>query len=84
MKIIDSHFHWLPRSLFEQFTKREGYPQTRPNNRGGYDYMGAEDRGASLNSWADWFDLGAQLQYMDSLGHEIGVVCSTGPFSICF
>jgi aminocarboxymuconate-semialdehyde decarboxylase len=84
MRIIDSHFHWMPRALFEQFCKREGFPQTKPNNRGGYNYMGDENRGASLNSWADWFDLDAQLQYMDGLGHEIDVVCSTGPFSICF
>jgi aminocarboxymuconate-semialdehyde decarboxylase len=40
--------------------------------------------GCHLNSWAEWFDLDKQLEYMDSLGHEVDVVCSIGPFSVSF
>ena len=40
--------------------------------------------GAHLNSWAEWFDLDRQLEQMDRLGHEVGVVCSIGPFSVAF
>jgi aminocarboxymuconate-semialdehyde decarboxylase len=83
MRIIDSHFHWWPREIFEQLCKRSGYPHTVPNSRGGYNYVGHEGR-PSLNSWAEWFDLDRQLEYMDRLGHEVSVVCSLGPFSIYF
>ena len=34
MRIIDSHFHWWPRSIFEKLCKRQGYPQARVNNTG--------------------------------------------------
>src|SRR6202140_5343538 len=83
MRIIDSHFHWWPRSSFEQLCKRSGYPRAERNGRGGYNYVGAEGR-PSLNSWAEWFDLDRQLEHMDGLGHEVGVVCSLGPYSIYF
>src|SRR5215469_8912311 len=83
MRIIDSHFHWWPREIFEQLCKRPGYPHAEPNNRGGYNYVGHEGR-PSLNSWAEWFDLDRQLEHMDHLGHEVSVVCSLGPFSIYF
>ena len=83
MRIIDSHFHWWPRKIFEQLCKRSGYPRAERNSRGGYNYVGHEGR-PSLNSWAEWFDLDRQLEHMDRLGHEVGVVCSLGPFSICF
>jgi aminocarboxymuconate-semialdehyde decarboxylase len=83
MRIIDSHFHWWPREIFEQLLKRSGYPRAERNSRGGYTYVGHEGR-APLNSWAEWFDLDRQLERMDRLGHEVGVVCSLGPFSIYF
>jgi aminocarboxymuconate-semialdehyde decarboxylase len=83
MRIIDSHFHWWPRSIFEMLCKRSSFPRAEPNGRGGYNYVGEPGR-PSLNSWTEWFDLDRQLEHMDSLGHEVGVVCSLGPFSICF
>jgi aminocarboxymuconate-semialdehyde decarboxylase len=83
MRIIDSHFHWCPRDIFERLSKRTGYPRAEPNDRGGYSYLGAPGR-PPANSWAEWFDLGRQLEHMDSLGHEVSAVCSLGPFSICF
>jgi aminocarboxymuconate-semialdehyde decarboxylase len=83
MRVIDSHFHWWPREIFERLCKRRGYPHAEPNSRGGYNYVGHEGC-ASLNSWAEWFDLDRQLEHMDGLGHEVSVVCSLGPFSIYF
>jgi aminocarboxymuconate-semialdehyde decarboxylase len=83
VKIIDSHFHWWPRSAFERLKNRATYPTVEPNTRGGYNYVGEEGR-PSLNSWTEWFDLDRQLEHMDGLGHDIGVVCSIGPFSISF
>jgi len=83
MRIIDSHFHWWPRPFFEQLCKRKGFPRAAVNGQGGYDYL-RNDHSDTLRSWAEWFDLDRQLEYMDSLGHEIDVVCSIGPFSIYF
>jgi aminocarboxymuconate-semialdehyde decarboxylase len=84
MRIIDSHFHWWPRSIFEALCKRKDYPRAEPNRRGGYDYLRRTGSGAHLNSWAEWFDLDKQLEHMDGLGHEVSVVCSIGPLSVCF
>ncbi len=39
MHIIDSHFHWWPRSIFDKLCKRQDFPKARVNKRGGYDYM---------------------------------------------
>ncbi|MHB2263760.1 amidohydrolase family protein [Aliihoeflea sp. PC F10.4] len=84
MKIIDSHFHWWPRSVLEQLEKRDGFPRAVKNARGGYTYHGANDRSGTVASWKEWYDLDDQLAYMDGLGHEISVVCSIGPLSVCF
>jgi aminocarboxymuconate-semialdehyde decarboxylase len=84
MHIIDSHFHWWPRSIFDRLCKRPVFPKARVNRRGGYDYMRRQESGQHLNSWAEWFDLDKQLEYMDGLGHRVDVVCSIGPFSVAF
>ncbi|MGK6313413.1 amidohydrolase family protein [Neorhizobium sp. DT-125] len=84
MKIIDSHFHWWPRSIFEPLLKREGFPKAVVNARGGYTYHGANGRRGTVASWKEWFDLDEQLGYMDSLGRDISVVCSIGPLSVYF
>jgi aminocarboxymuconate-semialdehyde decarboxylase len=83
MRIIDSHFHWYPRSVFEELCKRADYPKAAPNKRGGYSWSpraGVSRTGA----WKEWFDLDAELEHMDSLGRQIDVVCSLGPFSAYF
>ena len=84
MHIIDSHFHWWPRSIFEKLCKRNGYPSAKVNGDGGYDYQRRSGSGAHLNSWAEWFDLDKQFEHMDGLGHRVDVVCSIGPFSVAF
>src|SRR6202140_59265 len=84
MHIIDSHFHWWPRSVLEQFCKRKDFPRAERNARGGYSYRRGAGRAQPVNSWAEWFDLDRQLEHMDGLGHQVSVVCSLGPFSIYF
>ena len=84
MHIIDSHFHWWPRSVLNEFCKRKDYPRAEVNNRGGYAYLRKSTDKTPLNSWAEWFDLDKQFEYMDSLGHRVDVVCSIGPFSVFF
>jgi len=50
MHIIDSHFHWWPRSVLEQFCKRKDFPRAAPNARGGYSYQRGAGRGQPVNS----------------------------------
>jgi len=39
MHIIDSHFHWWPRSICDRFCKRMTYPRAEVNRRGGYTHL---------------------------------------------
>jgi len=84
MQIIDSHFHWWPRSIFDKLCKRGSFPKARVNTHGGYDYMRRADSGQHLNSWAEWFDLDKQFEYLERLGHQFSVILSIGPFSVAF
>jgi len=84
MRIIDSHFHWWPRSVSERLCKRKTYPRAEVNGRGGYTYLRQDNVDYVLSSWAEWFDLDRQLAHMDGLGHQVEVVCSIGPFSVFF
>lgn len=84
MRIVDTHFHWWPRSIFDRLCKRKGYPRAEVSGKGGYIYMRSEDCEAPLGSWAEWYDLDKQLEHMDGLGHQVDVVCSIGPFSTHF
>jgi aminocarboxymuconate-semialdehyde decarboxylase len=84
MRIVDSHFHWWPRSIFEALNKRKGFPRVDPDAKGGYTYWKAEGATAPMGAWAEWFDLDDQLARMDKLGHQVDVVCSIGPFSVHF
>lgn len=84
MHIIDSHFHWKPRPVFERLGKRTGYPRVAENDRGGYTTWLKEDSmpAAILND--KWFDLDRQLEAVQKPGHEMSVICSTGTFSVFF
>lgn len=83
MRIIDSHFHWWPRPFFDKLCARKGFPRAVLNDKSGYGYL-RNDQTDTLHSWAEWHDLDKQLEYMDSLDHQVDVVCSIGPFSIFF
>ena len=56
MHIIDSHFHWWPRSISERLCRRKNYPRAEPNDIGGYTYLRQDGGDYVLKSWADWFD----------------------------
>jgi aminocarboxymuconate-semialdehyde decarboxylase len=84
MRIVDSHFHWWPRSVFEALCKRKTYPRCERNDKGGYLYFREDRPTARFNIGPEWLELDRQLEHMDSLGHEVDVVCSVGPFSVHF
>jgi aminocarboxymuconate-semialdehyde decarboxylase len=84
MKIIDSHFHWWPRSFFDTLCRRADYPRAEPTREGGYNYWRREGSTGLLDLEPEWFDLDQELAKMDALGHEVGVVCSIGPMSLHF
>jgi aminocarboxymuconate-semialdehyde decarboxylase len=84
MHIIDSHFHWWPRSVSDTLCKRKSYPRAAINNRGGHTYLRQDGGDYVLNSWTEWYDLDKQLEHMDGLGHQVDVVCSIGPLSVFF
>ena len=84
MHIIDSHFHWWPRSVSERFCKRTTFPRAHVNEKSGYTYLREAKADYVLSSWTEWFDLDKQLEAMDKLGHQVDVVLSIGPFSVFF
>ncbi|MEP9373483.1 amidohydrolase family protein [Mesorhizobium sp. KR1-2] len=84
MRILDSHFHYWPKSFFETLCARESYPRAFRNEDGGYDYRRKEGAIGLLNLEPEWFDLDRELAYMDSLGHQVDVIGSIGPLSIHF
>jgi aminocarboxymuconate-semialdehyde decarboxylase len=83
MRILDSHFHWRPRAVFEALCERTTYPRAERDGKGGYYHWRKPGQGS--HTWADWYDLDAQFEYMDKLGQgEIDVINSIGPFSVHF
>jgi aminocarboxymuconate-semialdehyde decarboxylase len=84
MHIIESHFHWKPRPVYERLSKRKGFPRVVPNERGGFSVWLSDSAGPTSNSPGGWFDLDGELETLDKLGHEIDVVCSAGTFSVFF
>jgi len=79
MRIIDSHFHWYPKSVFEALAKRTDFPRAVPTARGGYTVMPFEGV-AHTSCWDEWFDLDALLAHENAQGFETDVICSIGPF----
>ena len=85
MRIVDAHFHWWPRSVFDELCERTSYPRAERNGKGGYTYWRNGDSStARFNLGAEWFDLDRQLAHMDGLPHQVDVVCSPGPFAVHF
>ena len=72
------------RARFSTSSASAELSQAGVNTHGGYDYKRRAGSGPHLNSWAEWFDLDDQFEIMDGLGHQVGVVCSIGPFSVAF
>lgn len=84
MHIIDSHFHWKPRAVYERLSKRDNFPRVVPNERGGFSVWLNDSAGPTSNSPGSWFDLDGELETLDKLGHEVDVICSAGTFSVFF
>src|SRR6185312_894981 len=84
MNVIDSHFHWWPRGVFEDLCSREGYPRAERDGVGGYRYYRAPGCTYVLKIWPAWFDLDEQFAHMDTLGHHVSAFGSIGPFSVHF
>lgn len=82
MNVLDSHFHWYPRDIFEELCRRKTYPRAEPDGKGGYRYYRREGH-CTVSPWADWFDLDEQFAHLDGLGRDvIDVVGSMGPISV--
>jgi aminocarboxymuconate-semialdehyde decarboxylase len=84
MQIIDSHFHWMPRGVFERLSKREGYPRVAPNERGGYTMWLKESSDPAAILGSHWFDLDRELEALQRPGYDFGALCSTGTLSVLF
>jgi aminocarboxymuconate-semialdehyde decarboxylase len=84
MVIVDSHFHWWPRSVFESMCHRKGYPRAERTGTGGYRYWRRAGEVPRFNVGAEWFDLDKQLEHLNGLGHEMKAVASIGPLSVHF
>ena len=87
MRVIDSHFHWWPKSVFAQLANRTTFPRTTLKDNGDYFYEAKEGAlmgAGKFSANEEWSNLERQLEHMDSLGHEMGVICSIGPFAVHF
>jgi aminocarboxymuconate-semialdehyde decarboxylase len=84
MNVVDSHFHWWPRPVFEALCKRSGYPRAEHDGKGGFNYYRRPDSTYVLPVWPAWFDLDEQFAYMDETGHHVSAFGSIGPFSVHF
>ncbi|MFI5607935.1 amidohydrolase family protein [Amycolatopsis sp. NPDC051903] len=77
MRVVDSHFHWFPRSHFETMAARSSYPRTERVGDG-YKYRYHDGRGF-IPLPAIWFDLDLGLETAAAAtGPDTVVVCTTG------
>jgi len=85
MHIIDSHFHWRPISMLDWACKAKGYPRAERDGKGGYIWTIREGYSVAIrNNHPAWAPLDVMLAHMDSLGHQVDVVCTIGPLSVYF
>lgn len=88
MTVIDSHFHWYPRSLFDALCEQPGYPRARRVGDS-FAYILGEaavpDEGRRRGDRAlpdEWLDLERGLDLMSTTyGGDFAVVCTTGVLS---
>lgn len=79
MTVVDSHFHWYPRTHMERMCERSGYPRA-VRDGSGYTYL--YDGGKAEMSLPEiWFDLDAGLAAAEVSGLGTAVVCTTGVLS---
>jgi aminocarboxymuconate-semialdehyde decarboxylase len=71
--------------MLEWACKAKGYPRAERDGKGGYNWMIRE--GYVVNIRPDhpaWAPLDVMMAHMNSLGHEVDVVCTIGPLSVYF
>jgi aminocarboxymuconate-semialdehyde decarboxylase len=76
MRVVDSHYHWYPRSHFEKLAALADYPRA-VRDGDGYKYYFNNGR-SYVPLPAVWFDLDAGLAVSDATGHDVTVVATTG------
>lgn len=80
MRVIDSHFHWYPRSIYERLADQSGYPRA-VRVQDGFSYWYAEDEMGG-NRGRIWLDLEGGFAASDAAsGVETTVINTTGTFS---
>jgi aminocarboxymuconate-semialdehyde decarboxylase len=79
MRVIDTHFHWYPRSHLERMGAREGYPRAERDGEG-YRYYFNNGR-SHISLPAVWYNLDAGLAAAEEAGPETIVVGTTGVLS---
>ena len=68
MRVIDSHFHWWPKSVFAANVNRGGYPRAEKQANGDYVYefkSGAMRGAGRFTANEEWSNLEKQLEHMD-------------------
>src|SRR5262249_35643265 len=78
MHIIDSHFHWWPRSVMEFFCRRRTFPRAHVNEKGGYAVLRQDKGDYFLDHRAGWLDLIKQFEHLRGPAHPASVVCPHG------
>src|SRR5262249_39775569 len=85
MHIIDSHFHWRPRSVLEEACKAKGYPRAERDGKGGYNWWIRGGYVVKIRpDQPARAELDVMMAHMNSLGHRVDVVCTIGPLSVYF
>ena len=79
MQVIDSHFHWYPRSHFERVSARVEQPRAERLGDG-YRYFYNEGR-AHIDLPGVWFELEEGLARMDRAAADTSVICTLGVLS---
>jgi aminocarboxymuconate-semialdehyde decarboxylase len=80
VRVIDSHFHWYPRSIYERLADQAGYPRA-VRVEDGFTYWYAEDEMGG-NRGRIWLDLEGGFAASDAAsGVETTVVNTTGTFA---
>jgi aminocarboxymuconate-semialdehyde decarboxylase len=77
MRVIDTHFHWFPRTHLERLCRQEGYPRAERNGDG-YIYWYNEGRGR-IDLPSVWLELEDGLAASEqATGAETAVIGTTG------
>lgn len=74
MKIIDCHFHWLPKVYYDSLVGQNGAPRTTREGDGFRYVYGRGKTECAIESV--WFDIERQWADMEATGHELILIGS--------